>query len=41
MVDKVGFDATRKPGYPDEISVPGAESIDLSKYLICRSETKA
>lgn len=41
MVDKVGFDATRKPGYPDEISVPGAENIDLSKYLICRSETKA
>lgn len=33
MVDKVGFDATRKPGYPEEISVPGVEDIDLSKYL--------
>lgn len=30
MVDKVGCDATRKPGYPEEISVPGVEEIDLS-----------
>ncbi|MFQ5902340.1 MAG: hypothetical protein ACE5JO_01490, partial [Candidatus Binatia bacterium] len=40
MVDKIGFDATRKPGYPDEISVPGAEKIDLSKYFKCNSMAK-
>jgi 2,5-furandicarboxylate decarboxylase 1 len=34
LVTKVGIDATRKANYPDEISVPGTESIDPEEYLV-------
>ena len=30
---KMGIDATRKSNYPDEISVPGAESINMADYI--------
>ena len=33
LVTKVGIDATRKDGYPAEISVPGADGIDLSDFI--------
>ncbi|HEY7247911.1 MAG TPA: UbiD family decarboxylase [Xanthobacteraceae bacterium] len=33
LVTKMGIDATRKSNYPEEISVPGAESIDMSEYI--------
>ncbi|MFQ5693504.1 MAG: UbiD family decarboxylase [Nitrospinota bacterium] len=33
LVTKTGIDATRKPGYPDEVRVPGEEEIDLGRYL--------
>lgn len=33
LVTKVGIDATRKAGYPAEISVPGADEIDLADYI--------
>ncbi len=33
LVTKVGSDATRKANYPDEISVPGADEINLSDYI--------
>jgi len=33
LVTKVGIDATRKDNYPDEISVPGADDIDLADFI--------
>ncbi|MFQ5912645.1 MAG: UbiD family decarboxylase [Nitrospinota bacterium] len=33
IVTKTGIDATRKPGYPEEVRVPGEETIDLGRYL--------
>ena len=33
LVTKVGIDATRKSNYPAEISVPGADSLDLADYI--------
>lgn len=33
LVTKMGIDATRKDNYPDEISVPGAEDIDLTEFI--------
>ncbi len=33
IVTKVGIDATRKSNYPDEISVPGADEINLADYI--------
>ncbi|MFQ5852929.1 MAG: UbiD family decarboxylase, partial [Candidatus Binatia bacterium] len=33
LVTKVGIDATRKPNYPTEISVPGTDNISLSDYF--------
>jgi 2,5-furandicarboxylate decarboxylase 1 len=33
LVTKVGIDATRKSNYPDEISVPGADEINLADYI--------
>ncbi len=33
IVTKVGIDATRKANYPDEISVPGADEINLADYI--------
>ena len=33
LVTKMGIDATRKDNYPAEISVPEAETIDLSEYI--------
>jgi 2,5-furandicarboxylate decarboxylase 1 len=33
LVTKMGIDATRKSNYPDEISVPGADSINMSEYI--------
>jgi 2,5-furandicarboxylate decarboxylase 1 len=33
LVTKVGIDATRKANYPDEISVPGADEINLADYI--------
>ena len=33
LVTKVGIDATRKPNYPKEISVPGTDNIKLSDYF--------
>lgn len=33
LVTKVGVDATRKSDYPQEIRVPGAEEIDLTRYF--------
>jgi hypothetical protein len=29
----MGIDATRKSNYPDEISVPGADSIDMAAFI--------
>jgi 3-polyprenyl-4-hydroxybenzoate decarboxylase len=34
IVTKIGIDATRKPNYPDEISVPGADDINPADYLV-------
>jgi 2,5-furandicarboxylate decarboxylase 1 len=34
IVTKVGVDATRKPNYPEEISVPGTDEIDPTEYLV-------
>jgi 2,5-furandicarboxylate decarboxylase 1 len=34
IVTKVGVDATRKPNYPQEISVPGMDQIDPGEYLV-------
>jgi 2,5-furandicarboxylate decarboxylase 1 len=33
LVTKLGIDATRKDNYPDEISVPGADEIDLAEFI--------
>ncbi len=33
LVTKMGIDATRKANYPDEISVPGTDQINLEAYL--------
>lgn len=33
LVTKMGIDATRKENYPDEISVPGADEIDLPAFI--------
>lgn len=33
LVTKVGIDATRKDNYPKEISVPGADEIDMSYFI--------
>ena len=33
LVTKMGIDATRKSNYPDEISVPDAESINMADYI--------
>jgi 2,5-furandicarboxylate decarboxylase 1 len=33
LVTKMGIDATRKANYPDEISVPGADEIELDDYI--------
>ncbi|MDA1324053.1 MAG: UbiD family decarboxylase [Proteobacteria bacterium] len=33
LVTKVGIDATRKSNYPAEISVPGADALDLADYI--------
>lgn len=33
IVTKLGIDATRKANFPDEIRVPGAEEVDLSKWF--------
>jgi 2,5-furandicarboxylate decarboxylase 1 len=33
IVTKVGIDATRKSNYPAEISVPGADEINLADYI--------
>ena len=33
LITKVGIDATRKPDYPDQIMVPGADDIDLADYI--------
>jgi hypothetical protein len=29
----MGIDATRKANYPDEISVPGFQSIDMADFI--------
>jgi len=33
LVTKTGIDATRKANYPDEITVPGCEEIDMAAYI--------
>ena len=33
LVTKMGIDATRKSNYPDEIAVPGMETIDMTDYI--------
>lgn len=33
LVTKMGIDATRKSNYPDEIAVPGFDSIDMAAYI--------
>ena len=33
LVTKMGIDATRKSNYPDEISVPGMEAIDMDTFI--------
>jgi 2,5-furandicarboxylate decarboxylase 1 len=33
LVTKMGIDATRKANYPDEISVPGFEAIDMAAFI--------
>ena len=33
LVTKLGIDATRKDNYPPEISVPGADQIDLADFI--------
>lgn len=33
LVTKMGIDATRKDNYPQEISIPGVENIDLSDFI--------
>jgi 2,5-furandicarboxylate decarboxylase 1 len=33
LVTKLGIDATRKDDYPEEISIPGADDIDLADFI--------
>jgi 2,5-furandicarboxylate decarboxylase 1 len=33
LVTKMGIDATRKSNYPDEISVPGMEAINMAEFI--------
>jgi 2,5-furandicarboxylate decarboxylase 1 len=33
LVTKTGIDATRKSNYPDEITVPGFESINMAEFI--------
>ncbi len=33
LVTKMGIDATRKENYPDEISVPGTDEVNLEAYI--------
>jgi 2,5-furandicarboxylate decarboxylase 1 len=33
LVTKMGIDATRKANYPDEISVPGTDEVNLEAYI--------
>jgi 2,5-furandicarboxylate decarboxylase 1 len=33
LVTKMGIDATRKPNYPEEIRVPGADEVKLEEYF--------
>ena len=33
LVTKMGIDATRKKNYPDEVSVPGADAIDMAAFI--------
>jgi 2,5-furandicarboxylate decarboxylase 1 len=33
LITKVGIDATRKQNYPEEISVPGTDKINIADYL--------
>jgi len=33
LVTKVGIDATRKKNYPEEISVPGADEVNLDEIF--------
>lgn len=33
LVTKTGIDATRKDNYPDEISIPGVDGIDLAAFI--------
>lgn len=33
LVTKMGIDATRKDNYPAEISVPGADDIDMTRFI--------
>lgn len=33
LVTKMGIDATRKSNYPDEVSVPGADGIEMSAFI--------
>ncbi len=33
LVTKMGIDATRKSNYPDEITVPGMETIDMAEFI--------
>jgi len=33
LITKMGIDATRKSNYPDEISVPGLEAIDMAAFI--------
>ena len=33
LVTKTGIDATRKINYPEEVSVPGVDEIDLREFI--------
>jgi 2,5-furandicarboxylate decarboxylase 1 len=33
LVTKTGIDATRKDNYPEEISIPGVDQIDLADFI--------
>jgi hypothetical protein len=33
LVTKTGIDATRKADYPEEVSVPGVDEIDLREFI--------
>ena len=40
LVSKVGIDATRKPGMPEMLSVPGSESLRVEDYVNAESIAK-